>query len=54
MVMLSWMYGETKQDRIRNDDIKKSWGSINSIKDDRDQLDLGSLDKQREDPLIMQ
>jgi len=33
MAMLRWMYGETKDDRIRNDVIRKSWGSNYSRKE---------------------
>lgn len=33
MTMLRWMYGETKEDRIRNDDIRKSWGNNYSRKE---------------------
>ena len=33
--MLRWMCGKTKRDRIRNVDIRESWGSTYSRKDGR-------------------
>ena len=35
MRMLRWICGKTRLDRIRNDNIRESWGSTYSRKDGR-------------------
>jgi len=31
--MLHWMSGKTRRDRIRNDNVRESWGSVYTRKD---------------------
>ena len=35
MMMLRWIYSKTRLDKIRNDNIRESWGSTYSRKDGR-------------------